>query len=194
MRQATPFLLLILAFGLAQAQDVPKRKSGLWEIKTTTLRSEGKPRAMQMCIDEKTDNAVRQLAGMRNEKCKTEKPRRDGDKLIVDGVCELSPKKTATTHAVITGNFDSAYKIESTSTYQPAVRGKTEGSAMLEARWLGPCEKDQRPGDVILASGKKFNVNDESSDEAPGKSKARARHKDADSAPIQKGRSVPPTQ
>jgi hypothetical protein len=38
------FLTLILAASFAQAQDVPKRKSGLWEVKRTTVRTEGKPR------------------------------------------------------------------------------------------------------------------------------------------------------
>ena len=40
MRQIALLLALILGAGLAQAQDVPKRKSGLWEIKVQTLRHE----------------------------------------------------------------------------------------------------------------------------------------------------------
>ena len=127
MRQAMlVFFTLILATGLAQAQDVPKRKSGLWEVKRTTVRTEGKPRIVQMCIDEASDNAIRQLAeGMRNETCKTDRVHREGDKLIVDAVCRLGQTETtAKTHAVITGKFDSAYKIESKSTYDPPMRGK----------------------------------------------------------------------
>jgi hypothetical protein len=166
MRQAVLFLVLILAAALAQAQDAPKRKSGLWEIKWATGRAEGKEgkearsRSMQMCVDQATDNPLQHLNdAMRQETCKTSKVRRDGDKLTVDAVCSLK-KTTATTHAVITGKFDSAYKIESKSTYDPPLRGNTEGSASQEARWLGPCTADQRPGDVVLAGGKKFNIND----------------------------------
>jgi uncharacterized protein DUF3617 len=163
MRQAMlVFLTLILATGLAQAQDVPKRKSGLWEVKRTTVRTEGKPRIVQMCIDEASDNAIRQLAeGMRNETCKTNKLRREADQLVVDAECKLGQTRTtAMTHAVITGKFDSAYKIESKSTYDPPMRGKGEGSAVLEARWLGACKPDQRPGDYILSNGLKLRASD----------------------------------
>jgi hypothetical protein len=180
MRQAMLlFLTLILAASFAQAQDVPKRKSGLWEVKRTTARTEGKPRIVQMCIDEASDNAIRQLAeGMRNETCKTDKLRRDGDQLIVDAVCKLGQTyTTATTHAVITGKFDSAYNIESKSTYDPPMRGKAEGSAVLEARWLGACKPDQRPGDYILSNGLKLRASDpEKSPEEKAAAKAQAKH------------------
>ncbi len=40
------------------------------------------------------------------------------------------------------------------------MRGKAEGSALLEARWLGACKPDQRPGDYILSNGVKLRVSD----------------------------------
>ena len=163
MRQALLVLCaLILAAGLAQAQDVPKRKSGLWEVKRTTVRTGEKPRVVQMCIDEASDNALRQLAeGMRNETCKTTKLTREGDRLTVDAVCNLGQTKvTSTTHAVITGKFDSAYKIESMSKYDPPMYGKTEGVATLEGRWVGACKPDQKPGDYILPNGVKLRASD----------------------------------
>jgi hypothetical protein len=171
MRQAALFVVLILVAALAQAQDTPKRKSGLWEIKWTTVRAEGKSRErdLQVCVDQATDNPLLHLnQGMRKDPCKVSKVRRDGDQMTVDAVCQVG-KTTATTRAVITGNFDSAYKVESKSTYDPPLRGKTEGSASQEASWLGPCKPDQRPGDVILASGKKFNINDQADAATTGK-------------------------
>jgi hypothetical protein len=163
MRQAMLVLFaLIVSAGLAQAQDVPKRKSGLWEVKRTTVRTGEKARVVQMCIDEASDNAVRQLAeGMRNESCKTTKLTREGDKMTVDAVCNLGQTKvTSTTHAVITGKFDSAYKIESTSKYDPPMYGRAEGGSTLEGRWLGACKPDQKPGDYILPNGVKLRASD----------------------------------
>jgi hypothetical protein len=156
------FLSLFLAASVAQAQDVPKRKSGLWELKRTTARTEGRERIVQLCIDQASDNALRQLAeGMRNESCKTDKLTREGTRMTVDAVCTLGRSQiTAKTHAVVSGNFDSAYKIESKSTYDPPMRGKTEGSAVLEARWLGACKAGQRPGDYILSNGLKLRMDD----------------------------------
>ena len=88
---------------------------------------------------------------------------REGDKLIIDATCKVA-KTTATTHAVITGKFDSAYKIESKSTFDPPLRGEREGTAVLEARWTGACKPNQKPGDVMLPSGAKINV---TSDKGP---------------------------
>src|SRR5204863_6892660 len=139
MRQAMLlFFTLILAASFAQAQDVLKRKSGLWEIKRMSTRTDDKPITSQMCVDEATDNALRRLAeGMRSENCQIEKMSRDGDKLVVDATCKLRHRYVSKTHAVITGKFDSAYKIESKSTYDPPLVDKAEGHAVLEAKWTG---------------------------------------------------------
>jgi hypothetical protein len=162
MQRTTLFLILISAAIAAQAQDTPQRKSGLWEITRTTVRTQEKPRVTQWCIDQKSDNAVRQLAeGMRNEVCAIDKMSRDADKVVVDGTCQLGMTgATAKTHAVITGKFDSAYKIESRSTFEPPVFGKSEGTGVISARWTGPCKADQKPGDVILENGRKVHVSD----------------------------------
>jgi hypothetical protein len=156
------FLTLFLTAAIAQAQEVPKRKSGLWELKRTTVRTDGKERIVQMCIDQASDNALRQLAeGMRNESCKTDKVTRDGERMTIDAVCTLGRSQVvAKTHAVISGNFESAYKIESKSTYDPPMRGRTEGNTVLEARWLGACKAGQKPGDYILSSGVKLRMGD----------------------------------
>jgi hypothetical protein len=163
MHRIALFLMLTFAAGLAQGQtqpqDIPKRKSGLWEVTKTSTRSGGTTRVLQWCVDEKTDNALAQLAeGGRSERCKVGKMSREGDKLVVDAVCTIGEQKIeAKTHAVITGNFESAYKVESSSTYAQPIRGKSEGSAVLAARWTGACKPGQKPGDIILPSGAKFN-------------------------------------
>jgi hypothetical protein len=35
-----------------------------------------------------------------------------------------------------------------------------ESHVAIAAKWLGPCETGQRPGDVIMANGMKMNVLD----------------------------------
>ena len=153
MRQTTLLLLALLAANLVWAQDVPKRKSGLWEITRTSTYTLDKPKRIQLCVDEASDNALLQLAeGMRDETCTTSKISRDGDKLVVDATCTLRAS-TAQTHAVISGKFDSAYTIESKSTYKPPLAHATTGHAQLVARWTGPCAPGQHPGDSILDTG-----------------------------------------
>ncbi|MEP7206733.1 MAG: DUF3617 family protein [Casimicrobiaceae bacterium] len=150
---------------VAQAEDFPKRKSGLWEIRTastnagTVAAQSGAP-VVQMCIDASTDNAVQQqTAGMIKNNCARQNIKRTGGQIVVDSVCRLGDT-TATTHSVFTGSFDSSYKVDTRSTYDPPMMGMKEGSASIEARWLGPCKPDQRPGDMILGNGMKINMND----------------------------------
>ena len=164
IRLASAALLLCVA-ATAGAQDFPKRKSGLWEIKTnaTTPGPAGAnpgPVVMQMCIDEKTDNAAQQQAGgFSKQNCSKQDVKRSGTTMTVDTVCNLG-QTTATTHSVFTGSFDSAYKVDTKSTYDPPLGGMREGGAVIEAKWLGACKADQRPGDMILGNGMKMNMND----------------------------------
>jgi hypothetical protein len=154
MRHIPLFILaMLLIVDLAWAQEVPKRKSGLWEITRTSTYTEDQPRRVQLCVDQATDDALHQLAeGMRGEVCTTDKVSHDGDKLVVDATCKLRTS-TAKTHAVITGQFNSGYTVQSQSTYKPPLAGKATGHATLVAKWTGPCAAGQKAGDEILNNG-----------------------------------------
>jgi hypothetical protein len=97
--------------------------------------------------------------GMTKEMCSKTNIRREGDAIVSDSVCKFGAT-TATTHSVVTGKFDSAYKVETKSTYDPPMQGMKEGSAVIQARWVGPCKAGQKPGDMILPNGMKFNVHE----------------------------------
>jgi hypothetical protein len=188
-------LLFALSFaaGVAQADDKFQRKSGLWEVNRTSTLAEGKIRVSQLCIDQASDDALRQLPDGPGNRCKVDKTHRDGDKLVVDAVCELShTETTATTHAVVTGNPDSAYKIESKSTFDPPFRGKTEASTVLEAKWKGACKPDMRPGDVIMPNGTKMNVAVDEKAAADRAKVPRSSRSDAPATTKQKGGYNPP--
>ena len=159
MRQAVLFLVLLLGATPVLAADLPQRKSGLWELKVQSF-SRDDVRTMQMCVEQKTDNALRQLIDFRpHEQCKKLTVRREGDKQLVDAECKVGgAHHIAKTHAVITGSFDSQYTIESKLTLDEPIHDKSEGTAKVEARWTGPCQADQKPGDVVLANGRKFNL------------------------------------
>ncbi|HEV2686053.1 MAG TPA: DUF3617 family protein, partial [Actinomycetota bacterium] len=144
-------LVLALAVGAAQAEDKYQRKSGLWELTRSSTQAGAEPRTYQMCIEQASNKALSQLLGaLRSEHCDTSKVARSGDTLTVDAVCTIEKGRTkATTHAVVTGKFDSAYTVESKSTFDPARRGKTEATSVLKAKWLSACKPGQRPGDLL---------------------------------------------
>ena len=141
----------------ALAADLPKRKSGLWEI--TTSEPGGPPGPVaQRCIDQKLDDMTRQLAAGALA-CTKQELRRDGDRYISDSVCKIGDS-TATTQAVISGNFESTYQAEIQAKYSPPLMGMSEGRSVMNAKWLGPCRAGQRPGDIVMPGGSTINIYD----------------------------------
>ena len=144
----------------ALAAELPKRKSGLWEI--TTSEPGGPPGPVAtMCIDEKLDDMAKQLSAGAVT-CTRQELRRDGDHYISESVCKIA-ESTATTRAVISGNFETSYQADIQAKYSPPLMGMSEGRSVMNARWLGPCRAGQRAGDVIMPGGTTINIYD-----APG--------------------------
>lgn len=150
----TRLTLLAAAFALsclsspAFSSDLPKRKSGLWEIKMT---QEGMPGMgpIQQCIDQNTDNLMQQKARDNKQECSVMDTKTTGNKVVVHAVCKIEGS-TATTDAVFEGAFDSAYKGTMKTRFNPPMHGMSQSTMMLDARWLGACKPGQKPGDVIM--------------------------------------------
>ncbi|MDQ0044792.1 DUF3617 domain-containing protein [Variovorax boronicumulans] len=144
----------------AFALDYPARKPGLWEMQTSDgPGSKGSPQAIQQCIDAATDKMLRDMGqGMGKDMCSKQDMRMEGGKLVIDSVCKIG-QTTATSQAVMTGDLSTAYRLESKSTYSPPLMGRAGATTVVEARWVGPCKADQKPGDMVM-NGMKMNVND----------------------------------
>jgi hypothetical protein len=144
-------LCLILAAVAAPASaasiDAPKRKSGLWELKVSSPQMPG-GHTMQQCVDQSTDDVSRRMQG-EHMTCSKNETHREGDKIVSDAVCQVEGT-TVTTHTVFSGRFDSQYKADIKSTYNPPVHGMRETTSVLEGKWLGACLAGQKPGDVIM--------------------------------------------
>ncbi len=70
---------------------------------------------------------------------------------------------TATSHAVVTGSFNSAYTVNVDTKREggPAVPNlPAESKMQIDAKWLSACAADQKPGDIIMANGRKMNILD----------------------------------
>jgi len=151
MRSFVLIVALLIANTVASAAsfDAPKRKSGLWEITVSSAQMKG-GHTMQQCIDQKSDDLMKQdRPGMEKMSCSKNEMRKEGDKIIGESVCKMSDT-TVSTRSVITGRFDSAYKADIKSTYEPPMHGMRESSSVVEAKWLGPCKPGQKPGDISM--------------------------------------------
>lgn len=152
-------LVLFCAFPAA-ALDLPARKAGLWEIKTTLADSQAPPRVMQQCIDAKTDKLMSEKFGGGQGDCAKPEIRKSGSTIVAESSCKIGGVAT-TTRSVFEGDFDSAYTVKVSMEGGPArpqPGGKTEMT--MQARWLGPCKADQKPGDIEMPGGMKMNILD----------------------------------
>jgi Protein of unknown function (DUF3617) len=138
------------------AAELPSRKPGLWQVKTSIESSNAPSRVIQQCIDAATDQMLQSSAGpFAPAACPERDVQRSENSITIDSICTVGGK-TATAHSVITGSFDSAYTMTVTSQSPDIPGGKMVMT--MEAKWLGPCTEDQKPGDVVLGNGVKINI------------------------------------
>jgi hypothetical protein len=143
------------------ALDMPARKAGLWEIKITMQGRAIVVPTAQHCIDAATDKEMNTVGNTQaGAKCSKQDIQRNGAAIVVDSVCDFGTGVT-TTHAVVTGDFNSAYTVTVNSKREGAATpGRpAESNMMIEAKWLGACTADQKPGDMIMA-GRTMNIMD----------------------------------
>ena len=152
------FFLIMALVGTppALAADLPSRKPGLWEIKTTIEGRNPPTQILKQCIDQTTDQMTLSIAGPFSPAvCPKREVKSSSDSITVDSTCTIG-KSTATAHAVITGSFDSAYTmtVKSDGSDLP---GGTMTMTIAGSR-LGDCSPEQKPGDIILSNGRTFNI------------------------------------
>jgi hypothetical protein len=157
-------ILAVIAVGVcpAAALDFPTRKPGLWELKTSAEGQSAASQVMKQCVDTATDEQLRSFGASMTAKMCEQEVKREGDNFITDAVCRMGPI-TMRTQSVTTGDFNSAYTTKTTTKQEggltmPGMGGSS--ATTIEARWIGPCEPGQRPGDIIMANGMKMNIID----------------------------------
>jgi hypothetical protein len=144
-------LCLIFSAVSASASDFPARKAGLWEITIAGAR----PVKVRQCSDAASDEAMAQTSLGLPGDCAKHDVDKSGNTITMVSVC-TSAGKTMISHMVITGSLDSEYTMTITSQAQKA--SSVAPPMTLYAKWLGPCAADQKPGDVIMPNGTKFNM------------------------------------
>ena len=155
MRLGTASLIgLLLCSVQARADDLPSRKPGLWEVRQIIGNAKTSPLVIKQCVDAATDHLLQSSTGPYSaDLCPTRSVQKSADGMTIDSTCTIAGK-TAKTHAAISGSFDSAYQMMVTSQGTPG----NDITLSLEAKWLGPCGADQKPGDLVMGNGMKLNV------------------------------------
>src|SRR5437764_783566 len=151
-------LLALLPAGDAGAVDLPVRKAGLWEMKVLRTGSPMPEMTMQHCTDESTDKEMSAAASpMGKDVCSKQDIQKTATGYVSDSVCGVAGM-SITSHAEIIGDFNSAYTVKSSSHTDRGPSGPHDTTSTIEAKWLGACKADQKPGDIMMPGGMKMNV------------------------------------
>jgi hypothetical protein len=155
------FPIAVLPAKPAGADELPSRKPGLWEIKIVTTGSPAPPMTIQQCTDAAADRAMIMPAPTSQRTCSKQDIRKTATGFAADTECTVAGR-SVTSHSDVAGDLNSAYTITTVS--QIRSEGSAEGSRTItsrgEARWLGACKPDQKPGDVVMPGGQKVNIMD----------------------------------
>jgi hypothetical protein len=155
---ATSILVLLTSFAIpALSAELPLRKPGLWEVQTSFENAKVPAQLIQQCIDAATDQMMQSRAGINSQReCSKRDVQKSAGSTTIDSTCTIGGR-TRTSHVVITGSFDSAYTMTVTSQSDSTPASRT---ITMAAKWIGPCTADQKPGDIIMANGRKINIMD----------------------------------
>jgi hypothetical protein len=154
-------LLTLAAAPDARAVEIPVRKAGLWELKMVKAGSPLPEMTMQHCTDETSDKAMTDAASpMSKEMCSKNDLQKTATGYVSDSVCKVAGM-SITSHSETTGDFNSAYTVKSVSHSGGGPSGAPrDTTTTIEAKWLGACKADQKPGDIVMPGGFKMNVKD----------------------------------
>lgn len=152
---------LALAHVARADDDYPRRRPGLWEVRSVGAEASGLPPTRQ-CVGAHADTAAHHLdrtVGTRGS-CTFGAFRRAGAAWLAESVCREA-RTVVTSRAVATGDFAEAYRIDTLVSYEPPLGGvRREDRDALEARWIGPCTAGQKPGDLVVPGMGTLNMND----------------------------------
>lgn len=145
---------LALIGSVAAADEFPKRKAGLWEMKTSG--GPVGPRTVQQCIDAATDDLLRTRSN-EGQNCSRPVVQRNGARYQVRSSCDNNGVKS-TVDGEYTMTGDSRYTGDMRMTFDPPMSGVAEMNMKMEGRWLGACKPGMKPGDVVLQGMPRLNV------------------------------------
>jgi hypothetical protein len=145
----------------AGAEELPVRKAGLWEMKIVKTGSQLPDLTMQHCTDPTTDKEMSDsVSPLAKQICSKREIQKTATGYVSDSVCTVAGV-AMTTHADIVGDFNSGYTVTSTSHSDKGPTGKPlDTITKIEAKYVGACKPDQKPGDIVMPGGFKLNVKD----------------------------------
>jgi hypothetical protein len=156
-------LILSAAIGATVAGGIradeiqpPFTKDGLWEATTShTMAGKTTQTTLKMCQSRDTQQKERELSAQLRQKdqCTHTTTQPGPGTYVTEKKCTTGPNAGSTSKSTMTFQGDTAYRLD-----MHMNRAGTESAMTIEAKYLGPCPPDMKPGDTVLADGQKINI------------------------------------
>jgi hypothetical protein len=149
---------LSTSIGIASADEFtpPPMKDGLWETHSTQTQ-QGKAvfdTSVKMCQSKELTKSMQSNGEelRKKNKCTSTVTQPSPDTYVEESRCAEGPSAGSVTKAIYTHQGDIASHVE-----MHINAGKSETVMIMDSKYLGSCPADMKPGDVVMADGKKIS-------------------------------------
>lgn len=152
---ASGLLLALAATTGVQADELPARKAGLWEMKMMTG---GASTTTRQCTTPAVEKGMQEKAISNGMECSKLDIRKTSSGYVIDSACKVGDT-SVTSHSEFTGDFNSAYTMKQTGRVEIKGAGMSQNmNVTIEARWLGDCPPDWEPGEIEVPGGGRYKM------------------------------------
>lgn len=144
----------IPALCLGADSAMPVRKPGWWELNMTLQGPTPQPvhQTARLCTDAAVDQVQTPVGIHTGRNCPAIQVSRTPDGWTFAETCVLG-QTTISTQGRASGDFSSRYHVELTTRLTPPpVPQAAEIRTAIDAKWLGACPADKKPGDLEMTS------------------------------------------
>jgi len=149
-------MFALIGFARADELQLPPAKDGLWQTHTQQVIQNKKiETSMKMCKSQELDKSMKS-AGENIRKlnhCTDVVTRQSANSFLSESHCDKGPLSGAVTKTSMTYQADTSYHME-----MHMKDAQSESVTIIDARYLGSCPADMKPGDVVMADGAKMNL------------------------------------
>ena len=116
---------------------------------------------LKQCTDEATDRLMmesgKETATKMGGSCAKYETKKDGSGYVAEAECTFANTKMFS-KTIFSGDFQTDYKAVTDASYDPPMMGMKQAKTTMTGKYLGACDADQVPGDVVMPGGVKMNI------------------------------------
>ena len=140
----------------APAQDIPKRKPGLWEMSMQMPGQTGMGSvSTKQCVDEQSDAEMHRKAFAGNDpktQCKQLSSKKIAGGVEIEAECKTDDGGTVKSVARITGDMQTSYAMENDMTFSPPRNGMSKAKLSMKGTHRGACPAGMKGGDIQMTT------------------------------------------